>query len=124
LDELTKNVPQETEIYPLEFENSADDSELFYVRLQKQNSLQKVVSEEKEAVQAPKTIQLIAGSFSNENNARALVSSLNKLGFNEAEIRENGGMFRVIAAGASSLNEAENLKGKLLENGISTWILK
>lgn len=125
-DDLIKSVPESIEVYPLEFENSEDDVELFYVRLKESTS----ATVEPEAISLEETpgqkqsIQVIAGAFSNENNAQNLVNQLKEEGFSSAKIVDNGGMYRVIAASESSAALAQKKVNELQNKGISSWILK
>ena len=70
----------------------------------------------------PFTYNCIAGSFSNRNNAKVLVSNLKSKGY-DASILPGGNLYRVSIGGCFSEESVNLLKSKAIQEGLNVWIL-
>jgi len=70
----------------------------------------------------PFTYNCIAGSFSNRNNAKVLVSKLKSKGY-DASILPGGNLYRVSIGGCFSEESVNLLKSKAIQEGLNVWIL-
>lgn len=135
LSEQIATLPSEVEIYSMEI-----DDEVFFVKIKDaepivENSqtlpVEETISIQKENVSKATSIksskgnlQIIVGSFSNQNNAEELVSSLKAKGFDAYTFEQENGLIRVSAGKAENSTDAQNMVQKLSENQVSAWILK
>lgn len=143
LNELTKNLPSDVSIFPLEFENvdSGEENDIFYVKLKNTQKYQQDINEEiidkklesqkfesnTTVVQKSSSLgkfKVVVGSFSNEGNANSLMNELKSKGFSASTFPETNGLIRVIAGTSNSNSEANEIISKLNEFQISSWILK
>ena len=120
-EEITKDLPPEIEVFNYRF---SDDLYIPVRLLNKQ-----VVVEHDEQPGAPAAFEsgdyyLIAGCFSQEENARNLVSDLQAKGFNAQILDVNKGLHRVALDAFPSKDAASNKLSELSQQGISTWVLK
>ncbi|MES2587538.1 MAG: SPOR domain-containing protein [Bacteroidota bacterium] len=132
-EEQTANLPQDVSIYSMEI-----DDEVYFVKIREKNSEQETNVEENftsdsETVEkielktktiSKGNIQIIVGSFSNQNNAESLVNELKSKNYDAYSFQENNGLIRVSAGKAQNAQEAKSLVNHLAENQISAWILK
>ncbi|MGV3632099.1 MAG: SPOR domain-containing protein [Bacteroidota bacterium] len=147
LDAIISKLPEGVSVYPLEFENEdlGESNDLFYIRIREKdeaeaekNAVSENVSVEKnttasveKTVVLPKKtahsngkFKVVAGSFSNENNASALRNELHTKGFSAFTMEDSNGLVRVIAGASDSSSEANEIVNRLQQNGVASWILK
>ncbi|MCE3295703.1 MAG: hypothetical protein K0R65_1417 [Crocinitomicaceae bacterium] len=145
LETIISDLPADVSVFPLEFENEGEGSDLFYIRIREEETKspeQNTVSEnastieyskpavEKTVIQAKKAsrsngkFKVVAGSFSNENNAATLVNELTSKGFSAFTMEDTNGLVRVIAGASDSNSEANEIVGRLQQSGVASWILK
>lgn len=106
--EISENIKGDVKFYNYKF------NEELYIPV-------KLITESTTAVL--NNIHLIAGCFSNESNAKALVLDLKSKGYSAFILDQNKSLYRVSAASFISKNEAVSVKDKLSSESISTWIL-
>ena len=135
LSEQIATLPSEVEIYSMEI-----DDEVFFVKIkdaepnqensqtfpaEETNTIQKENFSKATSIKSSKgNLQIIVGSFSNQNNAKELASSLKAKGFDAYTFEQENGLIRVSAGKAENSNDAQILVQKLAENQVSAWILK
>jgi hypothetical protein len=68
-----------------------------------------------------KEFQLIAGSFTIQSNATALIDKLRAIGY-KATMVTKGQNFKVVAAESNKLSELERMRKVLQKDGVATWI--
>jgi hypothetical protein len=148
LDAIISDLPAGVSIFPLEFENEepGESNDLFYIKVREkehvnpeQNSTPETVSVEekttrssvektialpKKTVRSTGKFKVVAGSFSNENNASTLANELNAKGFSAFTMEDSSGLIRVIAGASDSNSEAVEIVTRLQQNGVASWILK
>lgn len=69
-------------------------------------------------------VHLIAGCFSNKENALRLIAELNTFGYSAYIVDFHNGLHRVAASNGSSSQAVFNVRETLKNEGFSTWILK
>ncbi len=136
LNEQISALPSDISIYSMEI-----DDEVFFVKVKDTEPIQKNSQTNlpnKETITIPKeyvskaissatskgNLQIIVGSFSNQNNAAELASSLRAKGFDAYTFEQENGLIRVSAGKAENSMDAQILVQKLSENQVSAWILK
>ena len=65
--------------------------------------------------------QLVAGSFTIQSNATALIDKLRAIGY-KATLITKGQYFKVVAAESNKLSELERMRKVLQKEGVGTWI--
>ena len=149
LDAIVNGLPDDVSVFPLEFENEAlgENNELFYIKVREKETqsaqesfdpVEKPVAEKRtESAATEKTgatrkskasskgrFKIIAGSFSNENNAQTFAAELSAKGFAASTMEDSNGLIRVIAGSSDSNAEANEIVNRLQQNGVASWILK
>lgn len=81
------------------------------------------VAEVKQKAELNYSRHLIAGCFAERENAESLVNALKAEGLNAYVLDFHKGLYRVTAAQSNTKEEALNLKEKLKQSGIITWLL-
>lgn len=72
----------------------------------------------------PQKFEFVVGCFSVESNAKSLVQELQKNGFDGHIVDVKGGLHRVSAGGAISIEKIQEIKHNASNAGFSGWILK
>ena len=142
---MVAELPSEVSVFPLEFENEGpgEENELFYIRLkEEQAKASEVLPEirEEKAISRPVEkksteriemstatggrFKIVAGSFSNQNNALSLANELKTKGFSAFTMEDSKGLVRVIAGASDSEQQANEIVNRLRQNSIASWILK
>ena len=138
LGDQTKSLPADVFVYSYSF-----DGEPIHVRL-KENSTGKtevetpffvpetpkvevkqkveVVKTQKTSVSKSGSLHFIVGSFSSEENAKAVISDLKSKGF-EAYTVVDKGLFKVSSGNASNSTEMKSISEKSKASGFSGWTL-
>lgn len=135
-DQEIKSLPQDVSTYSMEI-----DEEVFFVKLKEENPVSDEIIEDKsnvikseitpleksEKIILPSkkgSIQVIVGSFSNQNNANDLIQKLKNSGFSASSSELENGLIRVSAGSTNSSTEANQLVKELEKIQISAWVLK
>ena len=126
LDEQYKQADLQSDYWHYQY----DEETSFTVRKEQQVLPEKItepntnnVNNEYEPIALkPSTFNCIAGSFSNRNNAKVLVSKLKSKGY-DASILPGGNLFRVSIGGCFSEESVNLLKSKAIQEGLNVWIL-
>ncbi len=136
LEEQTKVLPSDVFVYSYSF-----DGEPIHVRLKENTTGQpeyspeitespivdvsqkiEVVNRPKIAVSKSGSFHFIVGSFSNEENAKAVIDELKSKGF-EAYLVEDKGLFKVSSGNTSTSKEMKSISEKSKASGYSGWTL-
>jgi hypothetical protein len=135
-DQEIKSLQQDVLTYSMEI-----DEEVFFVKLKDGNPVSNEIIEDKPTLvkseikvieKTEKTIlpskkgsiQVIVGSFSNQNNANDLIQKLQSSGFSASSSELENGLIRVSAGSTNSSSEANQLVKELEKIQISAWVLK
>ncbi|MBW7867465.1 MAG: HU-CCDC81 and SPOR domain-containing protein [Brumimicrobium sp.] len=123
-DQIVKNLSSPT----ANFNYPIDDDFFVHVKREETTSQQKKTENvQVTSSQIPNKkngYHIIAGCFSNPNNAQGLISQLKEMGFEAYEVDVMGGLHRVSAAFLENQSEVQDLRSKLTQADISTWVLK
>lgn len=149
LDAMISDLPADVSVFPLEFENEdlGESNDLFYIKVRKKEQetqekiqnpivenpvaekaykpvVEKIVVLPKNATRSNGKFKVVAGSFSNENNAATLANELTAKGFSAFTMEDTSGLIRVIAGASDSNSEANEIVTRLQQSGVASWILK
>lgn len=123
LEQIMDELPEGVQTYTF----PVDD--YFYLTVRKDTPEQEVIETESipaaetENVKKSFSRHLIAGCFTEKENAESLVNTLKADGLNAYVLDYHKGLYRVTAAQSNSRKEALSLKKKLQGSGVITWLL-
>lgn len=127
LEEQLAQLPESVSTYSFDlFENGS----YIHIQLSEPNhntnteATEISLTESNIAAQNYASIQVLAGSFSNEDNANQLKNELIALGFDAFTTEQSSGLTRVSAGKFGSIDAAQDAVNKLAGAGKSAWILK
>jgi len=112
-DEMVKSISDEVTIYNYKF----NDELYIPIRLSKAK-----VNTKLNQSNAP--FHLIGGCFSSEQNANDFVKDCISKGYKAIILDVKGNLYRVSIAQYSSLEQAQQNKTSIAQNGIETWLLR
>lgn len=136
IEELIKTIPSDVYVYSYSFDGLPirvrlqEDSTPFFEEIQSVSepvnipAIQKVVQKTTEKSTPGKgSFDYIVGSFSSEENAKAVIAALKNKGMEAHQILDKG-LYKVSAGNASTSAEIDAIAEKSKSNGFSGWILK
>ena len=118
LNSSISELPEEVEVYQYKL----DDTNYIPVKI-KSNNTSPEVEVEDQGFQ-PNSMNYIVGCFGDKSNAINLVSSLKEQGLEAKIVDQKGGLYRVSAGSALSVESFKLIESKAKSLGFSGWILK
>jgi uncharacterized protein YheU (UPF0270 family) len=132
LEKQIEGISKDIKVYSMQH-----DDEVFFVKINEEQDSEieietaNPISEKAIAAEKPVVInktsgklQIVVGSFSNQNNAQDLVNDLKSKGFDAYTFPQENGLIRVSAGRSNSQSEVQELVSKLSQLQVSSWILK
>ncbi|SFT85270.1 Sporulation related domain-containing protein [Lishizhenia tianjinensis] len=128
LEEIMNELPEGVETYTFPVDDyfyltvKKESTETIPTQVEKVEEVSTPVAKE-ESVATTYSRHLIAGCFTEKENAESLVNALKNDGLNAFVLDYHKGLYRVSAAQSNDREEALALKKKLQGSGVITWLL-